>query len=235
MSLRFILASVMMTAVYSIASAQVPLPTDLSIQPPGTDVPAEDAAFSGAWGNGAWDGSTPTALIVEQVDEDGTAKVIYARGATEHPKITDHWLSLSGRIEDHCLAIHLSDPDSSAGFLVQYRIVAPGRLEGDLTTRDGWRTAGLSPANPRSARSHYCDRRTTIPTHLARDPYSGAFIGQRRIGSDNSTCGNAVSHAAAGAAAAGDPQSRSARVCRRCSGEDLAFRSRGSVFPCARI
>src|SRR5579863_7759733 len=80
MSLRIILASILLTVVYSVASAQVPLPTDLSIQPPGTGVPADDAAFSGAWGNGAWEGSTPTALIVEQVDAEGTAKVIYARG-----------------------------------------------------------------------------------------------------------------------------------------------------------
>ena len=116
------------------------MPTDLSIQPPGAGVPAADAAFSGAWGNGAWDGSIPTALIVEQVDEDGTAKVIYARGATEHPKIAANWLRLTGRIEDHRLTIHLPDPNSSAGFQVQYRIIGPGRLEAALTTWDGWRT-----------------------------------------------------------------------------------------------
>lgn len=139
MSLRTTLASVMLTAVYTVASAQVPLPSDLLIRPPGTGVPPEDAAFSGAWGNGAWNGTTPTAFIVEQVEEDGTAQVIYARGATEHPKISAHWLRLTGRIEDHCLTIHLPDPDSSAGLLVQYRIIAPGRVEGDLTYADGWR------------------------------------------------------------------------------------------------
>jgi dienelactone hydrolase len=140
MSLRFILASVLLSAMCSVASAQVSLPTDLSIQPPSASVPAEDAAFSGAWGNGAWDGSTPTALIVEQIDADGTARVIYARGATEHPTAADHWLRLTGRIEDHRLTIHLPDPASSAGFRVRYRVIAPGRLEGDLTTWDGWRT-----------------------------------------------------------------------------------------------
>jgi dienelactone hydrolase len=140
MSLRFVLASVLFFAWYRIACAQVPLPTDLSIKSPAADVPAEDAAFSGAWGDGAWDGSTPTALVVEQVNENGAAKVIYARGATEYPKIAAHWLRLTGRIEDHCLTIHLPDPDSSAGFRVQYRIMAPGHLEADLTTWDGWRT-----------------------------------------------------------------------------------------------
>jgi dienelactone hydrolase len=123
-----------------VAWSQAPLPPDLAIQPPAASVPAEDAAFSGAWGNGAWDGSIPTALIVEQVDADGTAKAIYARGATEHPKTAAIFLRLAGRIEDHRLILHLRDPNSSAGFLVRYRIVAPGRLEGALTTRDGWRT-----------------------------------------------------------------------------------------------
>jgi dienelactone hydrolase len=138
--LRFILASVLLCAAYGVAWSQVPLPADLSIQPPGTGVSAADAAFLGAWGNGAWYGWIPTALVVERIDGDGTAKVIYARGTTEQPKVAAHWLRLTGRIEDHCLTIHLPDPNSSAGFLVQYRIMAPGRLEGDLTTWDGWRT-----------------------------------------------------------------------------------------------
>lgn len=54
-------------------------------------MPAEDAALSGAWGSGAWGGFTPTALIVEHIDEDGTAKVVCARGASEHPQIAAHW------------------------------------------------------------------------------------------------------------------------------------------------
>jgi dienelactone hydrolase len=140
MSLRLTFAAALHVAMCGMAWAQVPLPTDLLIQPPGAGVPAADAAFSGAWGNGAWDGSAPTVLIVEQVDEDGTAKVIYARGTSEHPNTAAQWLRLTGRIEDRCLTIHLPDPNSSAGFRVQYRITGPGRLEGDLTTWDGWRT-----------------------------------------------------------------------------------------------
>lgn len=140
MSLRLVLAVVLFVAVCGTAWPQVPLPSDLVIRLPGADVPAADAAFSGAWGNGAWDGSTPTALIVEQVDADGTAKVVYARGIIEYPKAAAHWLRVTGHIEDHSLTIHLPDPNSSAGLLVRYRIIAPGRLEGDLTNWDGWRT-----------------------------------------------------------------------------------------------
>lgn len=223
MSLRIALVTVMLIAVYGVASAQVPLPTDLLIRPPGTSVPPEDAAFSGAWGNGAWDGSTPTAVIVEQIDEDGIAKVIYTRGATEHPNIAAHWLRLTGRIEDHCLTIHLPDPDSSAGLLVQYRIIAPGHIEGDLTTRDGWRTQAFlqqvsGPPNAIIATAALLFQpiwqEIRIPEHSSIGAASG---------SDNSTCRNALSYAAAWAAAAGDPQSRSAGVCRRCGGENLAF------------
>lgn len=95
MNLRFIIAGVLLLTLCRAAWAQVPLPSDLSVQPPSADVLPEYAAFSGAWGNGAWYGSIPTALIVERVDEDGTARVIYARGATEYPCAADHESSRS--------------------------------------------------------------------------------------------------------------------------------------------
>jgi dienelactone hydrolase len=74
------------------------------------------------------------------VDEDGTAKVLYARGATEQPKIAAHWLRVTGHIDDHRLTIHLPDPNSSAGLLIQYWFIAPGHLEGAATDRDGFRS-----------------------------------------------------------------------------------------------
>jgi pimeloyl-ACP methyl ester carboxylesterase len=138
-----VLAGILLGGVCRLACAQVPLPADLSIQSPGAGVPAADAVFLGAWGNGAWDGRIPTALIVERVAVDGTAEVVYARGATEHPKIAAHWQRLEGRFADHRLTIHLPDPDSSAGYRVQYRIVAPGHLEGDVTNYDGSRGAAF--------------------------------------------------------------------------------------------
>jgi hypothetical protein len=139
MSLRLVLAAVLLLAVCGTAWSQVPLPPDVMIRPPDADVPAADAAFSGAWGNDAWSGRIPTALVVEQVNADGTVKVVYTRGASEHPEITAHWLRLTGRIENHRLAIHLPDPNASAGLRVQYRFIGPGLLEGSVTTWDGWR------------------------------------------------------------------------------------------------
>ncbi|HZU91708.1 MAG TPA: alpha/beta fold hydrolase [Stellaceae bacterium] len=130
---------VVLVAACEVAHAQVPLPEDLAIAAPGADVPAADAALSGAWGNGAWEGTIPTALIVERIAADGTAQVIYALGNTEHPKLTAEWRRIEGHIADHRLTIHLPDPNSSTDYRVQYRIVAPGLLEGDFTNYDGWR------------------------------------------------------------------------------------------------
>lgn len=114
----FVLSLVLLFAVRGVAWPQVPLLVDFSIQPPSAGVAAADAAFSGAWGNAAWYGSIPTALIAEQIADDGTAEVIYARGAAEHPTVAAHWLRLTGRIEGHCLTIQLPAPNSSAGFRV---------------------------------------------------------------------------------------------------------------------
>src|SRR5258708_37656063 len=48
---HFLILGLMFRACSGLASAQVPLPATLSIEAPGADVPATDAAFSGAWGN----------------------------------------------------------------------------------------------------------------------------------------------------------------------------------------
>lgn len=141
MRLGAALVGALLAALCGVAQAQVPLPKDLAIQAPGADVPAADAAFSGAWGNGAWGrGAVPTALVVERIAADGTAQVIYAVGSSEYPKIAAKWLRLKGHIADHRLTIRLPDPSSSKDYRVQYRIVAPGVLEGDFTTWAGWRS-----------------------------------------------------------------------------------------------
>jgi dienelactone hydrolase len=138
------LVAVLLAVACGIARAQVPLPTDLSIQLPGGRVPAAYPAFSGAWGNGAWTAEVgpsliPTALVVARVASDGTAQVIYAGGAGEHLKTTAHWLRLTGHIENDRLTIQLPDPNSPWGFRVQYWMIGPGRLEGDMTNSEGWR------------------------------------------------------------------------------------------------
>jgi hypothetical protein len=43
-------------------------------------VPEPYRSFLGAWSDAAWDASTCAALIVENIDPDGTASIIYAYG-----------------------------------------------------------------------------------------------------------------------------------------------------------
>ncbi|MDP1613641.1 MAG: hypothetical protein Q8M11_21485 [Sulfuritalea sp.] len=58
--------------------AEVPLPKDISITPPSSDLKKEIAAFSGKW-VGNWSGVVEAIFIVEQIGPE-TAKVIYAVG-----------------------------------------------------------------------------------------------------------------------------------------------------------
>jgi hypothetical protein len=72
-----------LTLVASAALAQtpfVPLPADVSVTAPAADVPPAMARFSGVWAHGAWYGELPHVLIVERVDSDGRAAVVYAVG-----------------------------------------------------------------------------------------------------------------------------------------------------------
>ena len=60
----------------SAMAAQVPLPREFNIVPPGADLPKEIGAFSGRW-EGTWDGTMEAILIVEEIGPE-KAKVIYA-------------------------------------------------------------------------------------------------------------------------------------------------------------
>ena len=62
----------------SIICAEIPLPKDISISPPSSDLKKEVAAFSGKW-VGNWSGVLDAIFIVEQIGPE-TAKVIYALG-----------------------------------------------------------------------------------------------------------------------------------------------------------
>ncbi|MCL4456714.1 MAG: hypothetical protein M1147_05655 [Nitrospirae bacterium] len=58
--------------------ASVPLPEDIKIAAPASDVPPEIAAFSGKW-EGDWDGVLDAVLIVTEINRT-EATVIYAWG-----------------------------------------------------------------------------------------------------------------------------------------------------------
>jgi len=59
-------------------SIDVPLPENIKIIPPSSEVPKEIAAFSGTW-EGNWEGKLDAKLIVEEINSN-QAKIIYSRG-----------------------------------------------------------------------------------------------------------------------------------------------------------
>src|SRR5215475_11562658 len=61
---------------------ETPLPADVKLTSPGTNVPADLARFAGAW-TGVWDGDVCSTLLVEEVFGNGVARVVYSRGTSE--------------------------------------------------------------------------------------------------------------------------------------------------------
>ena len=80
-------AALLLVALPRVATAldcqgTMPLPDDVRVVPPASDVPQELARFSGAW-TGAWrdSGGTDTqcnTLIIEEVHPNGFLRVVYA-------------------------------------------------------------------------------------------------------------------------------------------------------------
>ena len=88
--------------------------------PPGPDVPADVARFSGAWG-GVWTtrtraGGPCTTLVVEEVLANGYARVIYSVGVFDpHVRQPRYWRA-SGRVVNGVLSFGISAPPSRADF-----------------------------------------------------------------------------------------------------------------------
>jgi hypothetical protein len=75
-----------------------PLPSDLKVDPPAADVPANVSRFAGAWAHGAWDGVLPHVLVVETVDGTGRAQVVYALGDSAEARVNRGYRRVTGRI-----------------------------------------------------------------------------------------------------------------------------------------
>jgi len=94
-------------------SRTTPLPADTTITPPGADVPADVARFSGACG--VWTGRTGTGgpcttLVVEEVLANGYARVVYSIGVFDpHVRLPRYWRA-SGRIVNGVLSFGLLAP-----------------------------------------------------------------------------------------------------------------------------
>lgn len=73
------MAFIVVMWITGIASpADIPLPGEIEITTPSSDVPPHIAAFSGRW-EGTWEGDLDSILIVEKIGLE-KAKIIYAWG-----------------------------------------------------------------------------------------------------------------------------------------------------------
>ena len=112
------------TLVTMAVEAQSPLPKDLVLTKPGTDIPTNVAAFAGAW-RGLWGMSLPGALVVEQVDTNGVAEVVYSWG--DHPAglFKAGWSRMEGEISAGKL--HLA---GKTGPIIDFSMEPDGTLAG---------------------------------------------------------------------------------------------------------
>jgi dienelactone hydrolase len=104
------------------------MPSDLTVNSPATDVPANIARFTGAWAHGAWDGVLPHVLVVETVDGEGRAQAVYALGDDRARGVDRGYKRVTGRIVADLLTLDLGARTS-----VAYRLTGD-ELHGTYTS-----------------------------------------------------------------------------------------------------
>jgi dienelactone hydrolase len=82
----------------------VPIPDDISIAPVSAATSDSGQGFLGAW-VGRWGGSLKHILIVESVQHDGTARVIYSVGDNPNATIKRNWIRPPATVRDDTLTI----------------------------------------------------------------------------------------------------------------------------------
>jgi dienelactone hydrolase len=110
--------------------AQTTLPDDISITPPSSAVSSAAAAFSGAW-LGTWGGELPTALIVEQINSNGTARVIYSWGDSPSNGFKMGWARYTAQISNTQLRL-----PSTNGHEMDFTLQSTGLLLGRYDIKD---------------------------------------------------------------------------------------------------
>jgi dienelactone hydrolase len=113
----------------------VPLPDKLDIEMPAANVPAEIARFHGGW-VGTWGDEIRHILIVERVQADGHANVVFAVGDSATYGFGREWWRTDATIENGTLTI--------AGFrTLRYAFDGPDRLFQTSTLKSGRVTSGI--------------------------------------------------------------------------------------------
>lgn len=103
--------------------ANVPLPTDIEIVPPGDAIASGKAALSGGWA-GVFQGEWNHVLVVETVHADGAA-VVYSLGP--HPLLGEgQFVRLDAVFVDDGLKV--TEPSTLGGYTTIYRLNADGSL-----------------------------------------------------------------------------------------------------------
>lgn len=102
--------------------AQCPLPEDMALKAPGSGVATNLAWFAGAW-SGFWDGAQPTVLVVERIDTNGVARVVYSWGNDAESGTEADWVRVRGQVSAGKLHLSLEN-----GATVDFTPLAGGKL-----------------------------------------------------------------------------------------------------------
>lgn len=133
---KFLATAVLIIVWFTAAWAgSAPLPQDIAIVPPSAEVPVDATHFSGKWSGGKWDGILDNVLVVEKIEPDGKAVVVYAWGDNSALNITHGWTRQDARIENGILHIALKrvDDPSKVRANVTYRFMLDGTLSGEYS------------------------------------------------------------------------------------------------------
>lgn len=157
----------------AISKNQVALPEQISIDAPDQEVSSELAVFSGAWAGDGWNGAIPTALVVEKIDQNGSASVIFAWGDIIRAKRPRGWFRVKANIDKGKLGFSITDYGS-----VEFSVTLDGRLLGRYTYTNGrrdytilTRVAPANSANIIAASQHVLSSETvTFPVASSSDP-----------------------------------------------------------------
>jgi len=129
--INFIFLALFLASLYCPAHAEpVPLPEDLNVVQPISDIPKEIASFSGVWVGGSWDGVLPHILVVERIESNGNASVIYAIGDCPEWNIRSGWIRVLGKIEKGQLEFSFQDGRTR----VWYKLEGESKLIGFYET-----------------------------------------------------------------------------------------------------
>lgn len=90
------LTGLLALTVFQTQAAEPPLPNDINIIPPSSDLPKEIGAFSGKW-VGEWNTGISSILIIEEINEK-EAKVIYSVGDYPRGKIKGNYRRYTAKV-----------------------------------------------------------------------------------------------------------------------------------------